>query len=176
MSIDTEVAAGAELGPFSLKTLVGLAASVDSMATELKRLRQIEEAYQFGPLEVPVRASATADAAGDTIVLDLGGPSFERKWQVRRISVGGLQWTTTAAGKALIVVQSSKNATPATADVADYAASLPLPAFYSTGQLIVRNPNRLYVVILGPTANQAYVAGGSVEDLPDKRVPVIAAD
>lgn len=176
MSLDADVGAGFELGPFSLKTLVAIQAGLETLAQRLEDIRRVQESYQFGPVEAPIRASAFSDSAGDTLVLDMGGPSYERKWQVRRISVGGQTWTTSVNGKALVVVSSARNSNPATTDVADYASSLPLPAFYSTGQLIVRHPNRLFVVILSPSASTQYVAGGSVEDLPDKREPIVSAN
>ncbi len=176
MSLGAEADVGLELGPFSLGILGEIRAGLNTIAKELRDIRRIQDAYQFGPKDIEFRDSKSSDASGDTIVLNLGGPSYERQWQVRRISVGGSLYTSTVAGKALVVVGSSRNATPSTADVADVASSLPLTAFYSTGQLIVRHPNRLYLVILTPTASTQYVGGGVATDMPDKRTALVTSD
>ena len=176
MTVEADAGLGLELGGFSLKTLVGIQAGIDSLAKELNHIRRIQDAYQFGAKDVPFQGTVTSDASGDTCVIDLGGPTNERMWQVRRISVGGSLYTSTVAGKALVVVSGSRNTNPPTSDVADVASSLPLTAFYSTGHLIVRHPNRLFLVILTPTASTQYVAGGVATEMPDRRSPIVQAE
>lgn len=176
MSLDAEVGAKVELGEFSLKALAGVGATLDGIHQQLTRLAAYEEAYQFGAKDIPLRDVQSSDSAGDTLILDLGGPTQGRKWQVRRISIGGPLYTTTVAGKGLVVVQSSRNTTPAMSDVADVATTLPNVAFYSTGQLTVRHPNRLYIVVLTPTGSTQYAAGAVATEMPDKRTRIETTD
>lgn len=170
MSMEAEVGGGLELGNFSLKTLIEIGATLDSIHKHLKGIRKIEEAYEFGAVQVILRGTATSDSASDTIEIGLGGPSYGRVWQVHRLTVGGALWTTTAAGQALVVVSPSKTLTPALSDIADQAGSLPSVAYYGAGQLVVRHPNHLRVVFLTPTATTQYAVGGQAIDLPDRHL------
>jgi hypothetical protein len=165
-----------ELGEFSLKALAGVQASFDGVLQHLKKIQKNEEAYQFGAVEVALRGSATSDSGSDTLVIDMGGPANQRLWQIRRLTVGGALWTSTVAGSALVVVSTTTSLTPALPDIADQAATLPNVATYSTGQIIVRNPNRLFVVFLTPTASTQYAVGGSATDLPDRRHLITTPD
>jgi hypothetical protein len=172
MSLETEVAGGVELGPFSLKALAGIAAGIDTMNKRLHNIAKREESYQFGAVEVMLRGSCVSATTGN-LIMCLDGPSYGRLWEVKRLTVGGALWTSTVGGQAIVVLSpASGQVTPATSDVADQAASLPSVAYYSTRQLTVRHPNRLYVVILSPTASTQYAVGGQATDLPDKRVSI----
>ena len=173
MSMGAEVEAEVDLGPLVLESIVGLKASFDTVAKELKKAREVEDAYQRGAVSVPLRQSAVSNAAGSTIVMDMGGPQYGRLWEVRRITVGGALWTSTVAGQGLLIVTSSSGqVTPALYDIADQSPSLPNVALYSSRQLVVRHPNHLFLVILTPTATTQYAAGGEATDLPDRRVPL----
>ena len=176
MSMTAGVGGGIELGDVSLGALIGVRASVDGLAQELARQRRVEEEYQFGAVEVALRQSAESNSSGSSLVLSLGGPAYGRLWQIRRIVVGGAQWSDTVAGSALVVVSPSLNANPPLPDVVDQAASLPLPALYSMGQILVRNPNRLYVVVVAPTASTVYAVGGAATDMPDRRHMITVPD
>ena len=176
MSMGAEVDAEVDLGPLVLESIVGLKASFDSVAKELKKAREVEDAYQFGAVEVPLSGSAMSEATGN-LVISLGGPSYGRLWQLRRLSVGGGLWTDTVAGQALIVVTSSTSSgTPPLTDIADQAATLPNIATYSTRQVVLRHPNRLFVVFVAPTATTQYAVGGAVTDYPDRRVRLTTED
>ena len=172
MSLDAEVGANVELGSFSLAAIAGLGATLDGIHTELKRLRNLEEAYQFGAVKVRLSNSASSDAAGDNLEIGLGGPTYGRLWQVNSLVVGGNLWTSTVAGTALVYVAPTKISTPPLTEVVDEAGSLPSVAQYSTGQIIVRHPGHLRIVILSPTASTPYAAGGWATDLPDNRAPI----
>jgi len=176
MTMEAEVGGGIELGEFSLKALAGIQGTFDGVLQHLEKIARYEEAYQFGPVEVALRGASQSNANGATLVLDMGGPSYERMWQVRRLVVGGSQWTSTVAGSALVVVSPNQVTTPPLSDIADQASALPLLAFYSTGQLIVRHPNHLFVVILTPTISTNYGVGGAATDLPDKRHRITVPD
>jgi len=175
MSLDLGVDAGVELGPVSLGALAGIHAGINSLTELLRNIRKLEEAYEFGAVQVRLSGSAISDSAGDTIAIGLGGPQYGRLWQLRSLAVGGSLWTTTVAGSALVVISPTKNLTPALTDVVDQAASLPRPALYSTGQVVVRHPNQLCVVILTPTGSTQYAAGGYATDMPDKRERIEAS-
>lgn len=176
MTLEAEGGGGVELGAFSLKTLVGIAASLDGIQQQLSRLRRYEEAYQFGAVEIALRGAGQSSSGGATLAIDLGGPSYGRLWQIRRVAIGGALWTSTVAGSALIVVSPNQVTAPPMSDVADQAATLPNVGFYSTGQLIVRHPNHLFVVILTPTVSTVYGVGGAATDLPDSRHPITVPD
>ena len=172
MSLDVGAGAELDLGGFSLETLVGIRAGLNDVVTELRNLHKLEEAYQFGAKDIPLRNSASSDSNSDSLIIGLGGPTYGRQWQVRRLTIGGALWTSTVAGSALVVVGPSQTATPPLPDVNDEVASLPSNGFYSTGQLIVRHPDHLRIVILTPTASTLYAVGGTVTEMPDKREPI----
>lgn len=176
MTIGAEVSGGIELGELSLGAIMGVGAKFDGLAAQLRKLAAAQDAYQFGAVEIALRGAAQSDAAGDTLAIDLGGPPYMRLWQVRRLTVGGALWTSTVAGQALVVVSPNQVTSPPLSDVADQAGTLPSVAYYSTGQLIVRHPNHLVVVVLTPTVSTTYAVGGAATDLPDSRHPITVPD
>lgn len=169
MSVEVASGADLELGGFTLKALFDIGATLDGIHTQLRKMHDLEEAYQFGGVQVKLQAVASSDSGSDTFEIGLGGPTYGRLWQVRVLVVGGPLWTTTVAGTALVVVNSARNLAPALTDIVDEAGSLPSISQYSTGQIVVRHPNHLRVVIYSPTASQQYAVGGYATDLPDKR-------
>jgi hypothetical protein len=172
MSLDAGVGADIELGGFSLQTMLGMAASLDGIHTQLKELRNLEEAYQFGAVRVKLTGVATTDAAGDSLEIGLGGPQYGRLWQINSLVIGGVLWTTTVAGTALVFLTATKTVTPALPDIVDEAGSLPSVSQYSTGQIIVRHPQHIRLVVLTPTASTQYAAGGWATDMPDRRTRI----
>jgi len=177
VSLQAEADVGAGVGPLSVEILAGLKASFDGLTSEMRKRRQLEEAYQFGAVEVALRGSGMSDSGGDTLIIDLSGPTYGRLWQVRRVTVGGPLWTTSVGGSVLFVVSSNQpSAAPPLSDIADEAATLPTNGFYSTGQFVVRHPNHLFVLILSPDESKGYAAGGAATDFPDKRQPITTPD
>jgi len=168
MGIDTELEADVRIGPALLQGMIGLRGSIDSMAKEIEKQRSIEADYErLGPVSVKLRGSEAADSGGDTLLIDIGGPARGRRWEVRSLIVGGPLWTSVVAGSALIVVSGARSATPALPDITDVMAALPAKALYSGGQLVIRWPEHLHIVMLTPTASGLYSAGGFALDLPD---------
>lgn len=169
---DLDLGASLSVGEQSVQLLAGIKASMDGMTARLDKVLAAQEDYQrHGPVRISLRRVGTANSSGSAFALDLGGPTYGRLWEVRRLVVGGATWGTTAAGTAQVVVLPTSPETttdPAMTDVVDEAASLPSRAFYSSGQLVVRSPQRLWVVILSPTASQSYAAGGEGFDVPDR--------
>ncbi len=171
-----EVEAGLSVGEMSLRALIELNTGVDDMRAILGQLLERERFYQQkGPTFVSLQASGAADAGGDTLVLDLGGPSYGHQFEVRQLIIGGATWATAALGNAVMVISSASpggsgggGVDVSLAGVQDPAASLPAVAFYSAGQFVVKHPNRVYAVILSPTASQLYVAAGDAYNIPDR--------
>ncbi len=94
-----------------------------------------------------------------SFALDLGTPSQGTFWEVRKVVVGGLELTTTAAGSAGLYLSGSPTVNGAGLNNAeDYAASLPNVGYYGAGALYVRPNEHLFVVVFGGTAGQTYVA------------------
>lgn len=172
MSLGIEAGAEVELGGFSLQTLIGMATSLNGIHEQLKSIRKYEEAYQFGAVKVQLGNTASSDSASDSLEIGLGGPAYGRLWQINSLVIGGDLWTTTVLGTALVVVSAIKTTTPPLTSIVDEAGSLPSVAQYSTGQIIVRHPAHLRIVILTPTASTQYAAGGVATDLPDNRQPI----
>lgn len=163
------IGAGLSIGEMSLGALVEIKASIDGLAKQVNRLVALEEQYQTrGPVQVPLRASGTSPSSG-AFILDLGGPSYGRLWEVRRLIIGGNNWGSTVGGRADVIISSTRPSLNARnlADIVDEAVSLPSRAFYSSGQVVLRSPDRLYVVIANPTASTAYSVGGAGYDVPD---------
>jgi hypothetical protein len=173
MSIGADVDAEVDLGPLVFELMGGIKASLDSLASAIKKMRDNEEAYQRGAVQVVLRGSAMSDSGSDTLEIGLGGPPYGRLWEVKSLTVGGGLWTTTAAGQALVVVSPARSLTPALTDIVDQAGTLPSVAYYSTRQLVVRHPNHLRVVFLTPTASTQYAVGGQATDLPDRRTALV---
>jgi hypothetical protein len=156
------------LGEHTLKAFLDFGVKLDSIADQLKKLREDEAAYQYGTLDHTVAATGEMPATG-SLFLDLGGPAPFRMWQLRRLVVGGITYALAAAGSAIVHVSPSVPNPSSLLTVVDQAASLPLPALYSTHQIVLHAGERLYVEIAGGTSGQTYAAAGSVEDSADRR-------
>jgi len=129
--------------------------------------RPAVQPFYFPRVGSVVIPTPTADA-----VIDLGGPTQGRVWDLRNLIIGGLNWTTTAAGSALVVVAAQQPARASDVGlpaVVDQAATLPLPAGYSRGQIRLYYPDRLYVIVQLGTQAQEYVAGARLEEYEEAR-------
>lgn len=164
--------AEARVGDVHLEALFALGAEVQGLRGDLAKLLKLEREYeQLGPVFVQLQGGATSDSASDPLIIDLGGPSYGRIWEVRQLVIGGLLWSSTVAGGALAIVSPSTPPSlqvPGLANIQDHAASLPSVAFYGAGQFRVRNPNHIFMVVLSPTATTPYTVGGDAFDLPDR--------
>ena len=104
MSIEGDVDAGVNLGPLHIHGMAELDAGIQSIVQQLRSIKALEEAYQFGAKDIPLRGSGYSDSGSDSFIINLGGPTYGREWQVRRLTIGGVLWTSTVAGSALVVV------------------------------------------------------------------------
>ena len=168
---EAAIGAGVNIGEASFGALLDIKASIDTLGDLTRELLRQQEAYEeYGPVQLSLRAAGVSPAAKD-LVLNLGGPSYGRLWEVRRLVVGGANWAAVVGGRADIIIAANAplNTPPrALSDVVDVAKSLPSVAFYSSGQLVLRNPQQLYVVIATPTATTQYAVGGGGFDVPDR--------
>jgi hypothetical protein len=171
----TELGVGAavDIGDAQLSALVEIKASLDGMTSSLKKLLAAEYAYeQHGPTFHPLRNGGVSPATGN-FAFGLDGPAYGRRWEIRNLVIGGLYFSSTVSGTALALRTSVASvglllSQINLADVVDQASTLPDVAFYSSGQFVLRAPEKLVIVIIGPTASTPYVAGGSYIDVPDQ--------
>lgn len=147
--------------------------TIDPLRREMHELLRLERRYQEdGPVEVVLRGSPAIGGTGANVSVDLGGPAVGRKWELRHLSVGGANWSSVVAGTAeLYIAASDPLAGRNLADLVDQAVTLPDLAFYQADQVMVRNPDHLYVVIVSPTSSAQYAVGGGAIDRPDKGEP-----
>lgn len=171
--------AGLEAG-FDFEARIGtLDRKLDRMARQMGQLVQ-------QPAVVKIEKSGVVDTNGDDLVIGIGKPSEGFVWYVLNLVIGGVNWSTPAAGKALVVTSSfTPNAVGSgttgaaaqlgLASIRDEADSLPLPSFYSRGQFVVQPPEALRVIITGGTPSQTYVVMCVVEEVQTgERVQVAA--
>jgi len=150
-----------------------LSAGIGELGRHLDRHAQVmssvERAVQRPPAQpftTRLYKAAVSSSGSADLVLGLGAPNSGRFWDVRNVVVGGRNWATTVAGTALLVVTGTH---PTSADsvgidaVHDEATSLPLPAFYGSGQIRIRFPERLFIIVVAPTASTEYHAAATIE-------------
>jgi hypothetical protein len=138
-------------------------------------VRQQNDYQRKGPQPVQFRGSCTAPSTGSGYI-SLGGPASSRMWIVRRLIVQGISWSTTAAGSCNVHVTTTETPVPGGLDIVDNSTALPNKAFYSGWQLVLINPQRLVVEIVGGTSGQTYAATGMGEDIPLFGVKVVASE
>lgn len=158
------------IGEASVELLASIDAKLDAHTKLLERVLQDQREYQRrGPVYVPIGGAGTSTSSGSTLAIDLGGPAALRRWELRQIIIGGVLFSSSVAGSAELVQSPSLAGVnePALANVEDQAAALPKIAFYSSGQVLVRHPNHLFVVILSPSVSTTYTVGGEALDVPD---------
>lgn len=166
-----------QLGDAVLEAGAGIVAKLDEVHQSVRDIYRLEEAYQqLGPVQLRLRAGGTSDASGSDFVVDLGGPGHGRVWEVRSLVIGGVTWKSVVAGSAEVYIAPAPSSSPPLGDLVDQVSSLPVRVFYSSGQVRLRFPERLYVVISSPTASTTYIAGGAGLELPDRPAPRVATE
>ncbi len=149
-------------------------AGLEIFTRELERIgghivAGVERAMTRPPMQPFVfrpNTSGKSDSTPHDLVLDLGGPSSGRFWDVLTITVGGTRWSDVRAGTALVVVSSTppQNAagTPLGFVIDEYAA-LPKAVTGYGRSIRVNFPDHLFLVIATPTASSEYDALATVE-------------
>lgn len=167
-------------------TMPGLDLSADISATlgrmdakldrdEARAIRRREIARARVPQFVRIQGSGICPTPTAPFGINLGGPDPGFYWVVRRIVVGGLAWSTTAAGTAEVYVTGLAGAqgvassgtgsvagVRALADLVDQASALPNKALYGNGQIQVLANESLVVVVATGTQAQQYVASAGI--------------
>ena len=168
------VGASLDLGEVSLSAILGMQASVNSLAKVFSDWKDEETEYQYGAVDQPILASGIAVGTA-TLVFDLGGPSQDLMWEVRRLTVSYPDPSTgSQAGTAYLFHSSTRP--PTTPLVAmnwiDWTgaggATLPAVAFYSQRPIVLHYPDRLWFVITSPVSNGVYDCSGRALQYPDR--------
>jgi hypothetical protein len=176
MGLELGAGGNLELGPVSLKALADLQLTCNDLTAQARAATQAEKDYQVnGPVPVQLRGNGNCATTG-SLLISLGGPAPFRMWIVRRLIVQGLTWGTTAAGSCNVHVSASDTPTLGGIDIVDNSTALPNKAFYSGWQVVLVNPQRLIVEIVGGTSAQIYAATGMAEDVPLRSVRVVASE
>ena len=104
-------------------------------------------------------------AAGNFII-GLGGPAMGRRWSVRKIAVGGSLVTSAPAGTGYLLQEPTTPPLigPMMSFVDVTSGTFPQRAFYGKGELILDDPDKLWLLITSPTAATQYVVTYWVED------------
>ncbi len=141
----------------AFEVAVGLGDQLSQSVEQQKRL--IRRLDAVTPIMHRPATSAVCPTPTAAFAMDLGTPSQGTFWEVRKVVIGGIEVTTTAAGSAGLYLSGSPTVNGAGLNnCEDYAASLPNVGYYGTGALYVRANEHLFAVIFGGTAGQIYVA------------------
>ena len=169
--VGVAAAADVELGPLSLKALFKLQASLDDHTETLKKISDQENRYRQGVITRQVTGGGSTASVVVDLVIGLEGPSTQRQWELRALSVAYADPTTAGqTGKAYAFYAPSRPTLPLAAGIGwfDVYAALPSAEFYGSGEAVIRHPNRLWVVIVGGAASTQYVVNGSVQESADQ--------
>jgi hypothetical protein len=155
--------------------LFAVKASVDGLTDYMRKVKKQEDAYRKGVITYQLTGSGITGASPTAdLVIDLGGPMTQRQWEVRALAVSYVNpETATQTGKAYCFYCPSAPTAGALSAGSGYfngPLNLPAPEFYSTGQVVIRHPNKLWVVIVGGAATTQYVVNGSAQESADQYV------
>lgn len=166
--------AGVDFSAEISATLGRISKRLDDDAARAIRLREIERARQ--PQNVRLQGSGVCPTPTTPFGINFGGPDPGFYWNVRRIIVGGLTWTTTAAGSVEVYVTGLAGAqgVPSSgagsvasirslSDLVDQNATMPTKGFYGVGELSVLANESLVVVVNTGTAGQQYSASALIQ-------------
>jgi hypothetical protein len=160
------------------RVLTGIQVGLDLCVQIGKQLDRMDRHYaelnerlqRFTPVDYGLDAAGVVSGT-NPLVLALGSPDMGTYWEVESCFVGGTDQNVTAAGSAGLYVAATLPTVSAsgalighggTVNISDRAATLPNPAFYGRRDIVVFSQEWLYVVVVGGTAGQQYVANASV--------------
>lgn len=131
---------------------------VDELQSLDGHTHALASSRESAPKRIPLDATSTADASGNALLVFDRVPQGE-SWDLYRLVVGGVQWSTAAAGTAVVYRTSSQaSTTPSLTQVFDEATSLPNVSFYLAKQVSLIAGESLVVYVSGGTTGQQYVA------------------
>jgi len=157
--------ADTEGGGFDLSVFFSIDAQLGSIAEGMADDRRRRD-NMAPPSNPPLYVAGIVPASG-TMILDLGSVPKGFVWQVRRINVGGVKVTTTAAGKAYVFAQGQSPVDLMLPDCVDIFPALPSLNKYGTHQLFLLGGEHLFVAFVGATPTQQYTAAARVEQWDD---------
>jgi hypothetical protein len=179
---DLDVGAGAhlDLGPLSLKAIADLSSSVESLKKQFESWRSEEGLYQYGATDHQFFKTITGNTGANVIVGLTDGPEPGWIWEIRRLAISYNDPSTGSQTGTAYIFQGSGRP-PVTPLIAgnwiDWTggggASLPSVAFYSSRQIMLHSPDKLWIALVGSAAVQ-YVVNGAYVQYPDKRTAVVA--
>jgi len=146
---------------FDFSVFLSMDASLGRLADGIAADRARRDSQQ-PPSDPPLYKVGTAPSSG-SVILDLGAVPLGFVWQVRRIVVGGVKITTTAAGKAYAFAQGGAPSDLVLSDCVDVWPALPAISKYGTHQLFLLGGEHLYVAFAGASSGQQYAAAARVE-------------
>ena len=185
--LDVGVGGHLDLGPVSLKAIIDLQGGIESLTKIFKQWRDEEAIYQYGAVDITLTGSGTADGAEDDLVFGLQGPPEGYMWEILSLSIGGVSpVTATLEGVAYFFRGATRPiGSPAATTgnqlstmnwidwTGDGGATLPAVAFYSTRQIVLHAPDRLWCVISAPETLTQYVVNGHAIETPDRRRKIV---
>jgi hypothetical protein len=152
-----------------------LSAHFEAMLGEQRRVLSViakNSAPPEAPAFVTFYGSAVSDASANNLVI-VPHPQIPHGylWHVRFLMFSGPS-TFAAVGGTGNVYVGPHPATSAQGDRPEgwrdsATLTLPQPAFYGHGELVVKAPDRIYAMVQSPTASTTYVFGGTAEQVPD---------
>lgn len=148
---------------FGLEAALGSATAALEKNTATNR-RVIDTLKAATPVDLRFNTAGTSASSGD-LTLVYYGPDTGFFWHVRRIIVGGANWSSVVAGTAEVFVTalSSTSYSRDLADQVDQASQLPNKAFYGQHELFVQANENLLIVIHSPTATTLYKSSIQVQ-------------
>lgn len=142
---------------------VSLGASLGSLVNDMRADRDAAAtSAPQAPADVPLYQAGKPISG--TVTLDLGAVPQGKVWQVRRIIIGGITVTTTAAGTGYLFARGAPPTDLSLSDCVDIFSTLPQGNTYGTHQLFLLGGEHLWVVITGATSAQQYAAAARVEE------------
>lgn len=164
-------------GP-SIDIAAKFALTLDAVSGLSSRMARVAKRLEMQPM-TPVARSypvSTIIPAGGFAVAIIQGPDQGHYWYVRSIVVGGATPATAVAGRADVFVSAADlRQSPSVAAIGlnnwrDQAATMPLVAFYGTGEMRLVAGEDLFIVFSGATPAQQYNALAYIEDVQDAPV------
>jgi hypothetical protein len=146
-----------------LSFAVGLRASIESLATEVKRQndRHHRLAQAIHPFTIPPMPLTITSSAGSIYQPNITGPQMSKYWDVHRISVTGYSAGTVAVYLNQVGAELVANfTTPATGSIVGCQ-------YFGKGHLVLTGNDSLYFSATGITAASGYltisIAGVEIE-------------
>lgn len=141
---------------------------VDFASKRDRRMDKLEQASRRAesPKFIKFRATGTVPVSGFLVLsYDLPGPSQGWFWNIKRLSISGITPGTTVGGRADVFISASdlryvSDFSFGMSDWVDQASSLPLVGNYGDGELLLHNPEKLYVIVSEGTGDDIIVSNG----------------